>query len=178
MWQTLSRRLLAGLLAVGAASCASAIEQTPPTPPTRSEVPTVRSLAAVTEAVLADAAKRTGFDQASLKVESAVTLTWAEGITGLPEAGDDLHDGSCAGDRIEVSARPAARLSREPASAFRALSGGDGGGAAVRRDEAGLKGQGPRRAPVTCTVVASVRQWAKAASTARSARTMPAPKIT
>jgi hypothetical protein len=46
-----------------------------------------RSLAAVVDAALADAAKRSGLAAAQLEVMSAASVTWADGSLGCPRPG-------------------------------------------------------------------------------------------
>jgi hypothetical protein len=62
------------------------------------------TLAAVTEAVLADAAKRTGLKQSELAVERAEPVTWADGSLGCAEPGMHYTMGPVPGYRIRVRA--------------------------------------------------------------------------
>ena len=108
MWQSLSAGSLAVVLAVAAAGCAAAVEQgatpVPSAQPPR-EAPMNPTLESVTEAVLADAVKRTGVDRESLKVESAQAVTWADGSLGCPQPGMTYTMALVPGYRIKVRAR-------------------------------------------------------------------------
>ena len=63
------------------------------------------TLSSVTEAVLADASTRTGADKASLRVESAEAVTWADGSLGCPQPGMNYTMALVPGYRIKVRAR-------------------------------------------------------------------------
>jgi len=104
MWQSLSAGSLAVVLSVAAAGCAAAVEQVAsPVPPER-EVPMNPTLESVTEKVLADAVQRTGIDRESLKVESAQSVTWADGSLGCPQPGMNYTMALVPGYRIRVRA--------------------------------------------------------------------------
>jgi len=60
--------------------------------------------ASITDAVLADAAQRTGLERADLKVESAIAVTWADGSLGCPEPGMNYTMALVPGYRIRVRA--------------------------------------------------------------------------
>jgi len=62
------------------------------------------TMAAVTDAVLADAAKRTGLDQSELAVERAEPVTWADGSLGCAEPGMKYTMAPVPGYRIRVRA--------------------------------------------------------------------------
>ncbi|MCM2311607.1 MAG: hypothetical protein NDI84_09395 [Steroidobacteraceae bacterium] len=62
------------------------------------------TLSSVTEAVLVDAAKRTGMERASLTVESAEAVTWADGSLGCPQPGMSYTMALVPGYRIKVRA--------------------------------------------------------------------------
>lgn len=62
------------------------------------------ALSSVVEAVLADAAQRTGRPQASLEVVSATAVTWADGSLGCPAPGMSYTMGLVPGYRIKVRA--------------------------------------------------------------------------
>jgi hypothetical protein len=95
------------LLTVGIAGCASALEpagQAGPRAPEELERPMNPTLESITETVLADAARRTGVDRESLKVESAVAVTWADGSLGCPQPGMNYTMALVPGYRIKVRA--------------------------------------------------------------------------
>jgi len=103
------RRLLgtgsaAVVLAVAAVGCASAVEQVAPAATVQREASVNPTLSSVTEAVLADAAKRTGMERASLNVESAEAVTWADGSLGCPQPGMSYTMALVPGYRIKVRA--------------------------------------------------------------------------
>jgi len=91
------------LLVMAAAGCAAPVEQAAPAQP-RGETVMHPTLATVTEAVLADAAMRIGADIASLKVESAAAVTWADGSLGCPQPGMSYTMALVPGYRIKVRA--------------------------------------------------------------------------
>jgi len=62
------------------------------------------TLASITDAVLADAAQRTGLDRTGLKAESAIAVTWADGSLGCPEPGMNYTMALVPGYRIGVRA--------------------------------------------------------------------------
>ena len=98
---------LAGLVAMGVAGCASAVEPVDPAElsvPVQLEVPMNPTLESVTAAVLDDAARRTGMDKASLKVESAEAVTWADGSLGCPQPGMSYTMALVPGYHIKVRA--------------------------------------------------------------------------
>jgi hypothetical protein len=104
MWQSFSAGSLALVMAVAAAGCAAAVEPpAPPAQPTR-EVPMNSTLESVTEAVLADAVQRTGIDRERLKVDSAQSVTWADGSLGCPQPGLSYTMALVPGYRIMVRA--------------------------------------------------------------------------
>jgi len=91
-------------MAVMTAACASAVEPAEPPAQPRKEVPMNPTLASITDAVLADAAQRTGLERARLKVESALAVTWADGSLGCPEPGMNYTMALVPGYRIKVRA--------------------------------------------------------------------------
>ena len=97
-----------GTLALGlaalAACAAEAPPASPPTPAAVSPAPAVVSLASVTEAALADAAKRTGLEADALKVLSAEAVTWSDGSLGCPQPGMMYTQALVPGFRIRVRA--------------------------------------------------------------------------
>jgi hypothetical protein len=104
MWQSLSAGSLAVVLVAVAAGCAAAVEQGAPPVPLKQEVPMNPTLQSVTEAVLADAVQRTGVDRERLKVESAQSVTWADGSLGCPQPGMNYTMALVPGYRIKVRA--------------------------------------------------------------------------
>ena len=91
-------------LVVAHAGCASEVGQVaPPGPPTR-EGPVNPTLSSVTDAVLDDAARRTGFERVGLVVESAMAVTWADGSLGCPQPGMNYTMALVPGYRIRIRA--------------------------------------------------------------------------
>jgi len=94
-------------LAMLLAACAATSGPTAPTgspassAPERPRNPTLES---VTEAVLADAAKRTGLKPSELAVERAEAVTWADGSIGCAEPGVNYTMAPVPGYRIRVRA--------------------------------------------------------------------------
>ncbi len=62
------------------------------------------TLTSITESVLADAARRTGLDNAGLTVESAQSVIWADGSLGCPQPGMSYTMALVPGYRIKVRA--------------------------------------------------------------------------
>jgi len=62
------------------------------------------TLASVTEAVLADAARRTGRAKSSLVVQSAESVTWSDGSLGCPQPGVLYTQAMVPGFRIRIRA--------------------------------------------------------------------------
>jgi hypothetical protein len=89
---------------MGVAGCASAFEPADQLAPVQQEVPMNPTLESVTAAVLEDAVRRTGMDKASLKVESAEAVTWADGSLGCPQPGMSYTMALVPGYRIKVRA--------------------------------------------------------------------------
>jgi len=86
------------------AACASTSGEDRPPARAPQEMPTIATLAAVTDAVLSDAAQRTGRTRAELVVESAEAVTWADGSLGCPEPGAIYTMALVPGYRIRVRA--------------------------------------------------------------------------
>jgi hypothetical protein len=86
------------------AACASTSGQDRPPARAPQEMPMIATLAAVTDAVLSDAAQRTGRKRAELVVESAEAVTWADGSLGCPEPGAMYTMALVPGYRIRVRA--------------------------------------------------------------------------
>jgi hypothetical protein len=91
------------LLVAVATGCAAAEQAAPPAQPP-GEIAMNPTLSSVTEAVLADAATRTGMERAALKVESAQAVTWADGSLGCPQPGMSYTMALVPGYRIKVRA--------------------------------------------------------------------------
>lgn len=64
----------------------------------------VATLSSVTDAVVSDAAQRTGVKKSDLVVESAEAVTWADGSLGCPEPGAMYTMALVPGYRIRVRA--------------------------------------------------------------------------
>jgi hypothetical protein len=96
--------VMAGVLTLCAAGCASAFEPAEPPVPVQPEAPMNPTLESTIAAVLDDAARRTGLDKGSLKVESAEVVTWADGSLGCPEPGMSYTMALVPGYRINVRA--------------------------------------------------------------------------
>ena len=114
MRQSISSTSVTILLALLVAGCTSGVgqastpgKQPPPGPAAASspiEVSTDAVLSSVTEAVLADAAKRTGLPRASLDVLSAMPVTWSDGSLGCPDPGMSYTMALVPGYQIKVRA--------------------------------------------------------------------------
>jgi len=83
----------------GAPQYTPAVPQAPPQPTT---IPAQRSLRAVVDAVLADAAKRTGRPIAEIEVVSAQSVTWSDGSLGCPQPGMMYTQALVPGYRVVV----------------------------------------------------------------------------
>jgi len=95
------------LLSAGIAGCALALEpagQAGPNPPAQPERPMNPTLESITEAVLEDAATRTGIARANLKVEGAIAVTWPDGSLGCPQPGMNYTMALVPGYRIKLRA--------------------------------------------------------------------------
>jgi hypothetical protein len=66
--------------------------------------PVNATLQSVTEAVMADAAKRTGIEVAKLEVVESVAVTWADGSLGCPQPGMTYTMALVPGFRVRVRA--------------------------------------------------------------------------
>jgi hypothetical protein len=62
------------------------------------------TLQSVTEAVLADASKRTGLEVAKLEVVESIVVTWPDGSLGCPEPGMNYTMALVPGYRIRIQA--------------------------------------------------------------------------
>jgi hypothetical protein len=69
-----------------------------------SPVPVAVGLASVTEAALADAARRTGLKRGDLKVLSADAVTWPDGSLGCPQPGMLYTQALVPGYRVRIEA--------------------------------------------------------------------------
>jgi len=58
----------------------------------------------MTEAVLADASKRTGIEVANLKIVESVAVTWRDGSLGCPQPGMTYTMALVPGYRIRIKA--------------------------------------------------------------------------
>ena len=66
--------------------------------------PVNANLQSMTEAVLADASKRTGLEVATLEVVESVAVTWSDGSLGCPEPGMNYTMALVPGYRIRIKA--------------------------------------------------------------------------
>jgi hypothetical protein len=102
------RCILAGLvttvLVMAASGCATAVEQASSPVPPRLEATMMPTLDSITEAVLADAAIRTGLEKARLKIDRTQAVTWADGSLGCPQPGMSYTMALVPGYRITVRA--------------------------------------------------------------------------
>lgn len=104
MWQPRSVTAMLILLATTLTGCApTAGLGAPPAPPPRS-VPMNLTLSSIADAVLSDAASRTGMEKTALVVESAEPVTWPDGSLGCPEPGMMYTMALVPGYRIRVRA--------------------------------------------------------------------------
>jgi hypothetical protein len=62
------------------------------------------TLQSVTEAVLADASKRTGVEITNLEIVESVAVTWPDGSLGCPEPGMNYTMALVPGYRIRIRA--------------------------------------------------------------------------
>ena len=98
---------LAIALSMASAGCSAQTagqSAAPVVPAQESPMPSMITLSELTEKVLADAAKRSGMDKASLKVESAEAVTWSDGSLGCPEPGMMYTQALVPGYRVKVRA--------------------------------------------------------------------------
>jgi hypothetical protein len=98
---------MTALLILGGAGCSSALEPADrenSSPPVNSEMLMIPTLESITESVLDDAARRTGVERESLKIESAAAVTWADGSLGCPQPGMSYTMALVPGYRIKVEA--------------------------------------------------------------------------
>ena len=103
MKQSMATVTVACVFAVAAAAGSPANGQaTPPDSPKEAVVDS--TLAALTEAVLADAASQAGIDKSSVTIESAEAVTWADGSLGCPAPGLSYTMAEVPGYRIRVQA--------------------------------------------------------------------------
>ena len=66
--------------------------------------PVNATLQSVTQAVLADASKRTGIEAAKLEIVESVAVTWPDGSLGCPEPGMNYTMALVPGYRIRIRA--------------------------------------------------------------------------
>ena len=86
------------------AACATTSGEDRPPARAPQEIPMSATLDSVTDAVLSDAAQRTGRKKADLVVESAEAVTWADGSLGCPEPGAMYTMALVPGYRIRIRA--------------------------------------------------------------------------
>jgi hypothetical protein len=86
------------------AACASTSGQDRPPARSPREIPMNATFASVADAVVSDAAQRTGVKKADVVVESAEAVTWADGSLGCPEPGAMYTMALVPGYRIRVRA--------------------------------------------------------------------------
>jgi hypothetical protein len=107
MRQSISLASLTIVLSMASAGCGAQTagrSAIPAVPAQESPMPSIVTLSELTEKVLADAAKRSGMDKASLKVESAEAVTWSDGSLGCPEPGMMYTQALVPGYRVKVRA--------------------------------------------------------------------------
>jgi hypothetical protein len=74
----------------------------PQTPPRQTTIPAHQSLRAVVDAVLADAARRTGRPIEEIEVVSAQSVTWSDGSLGCPQPGMMYTQALVPGYRVVI----------------------------------------------------------------------------
>jgi len=104
MWRCILAGLVTTVLVMAAPGCATAVEEDASPVQPRQQVQTMPTLDSITEAVLADAAKRTSHAKARLKVEETEAVTWADGSLGCPHPGMNYTMALVPGYRITVRA--------------------------------------------------------------------------
>lgn len=104
MKQSVARATVAFLIAVAATAGSSATGEASPPDAPKEAAAVDAALAALTEAVLADAASQAGIDKSSLTVKSAEAVTWADGSLGCPAPGLNYTMAEVPGYRIRVQA--------------------------------------------------------------------------
>lgn len=85
----------------GAPQYTPAVPQTPPQP---TSIPAQQSLRTIVDAVLADAARRTGRPVDEFEVVSADSVTWSDGSLGCPAPGMMYTQALVPGYRVVVEA--------------------------------------------------------------------------
>ena len=96
-------RVVCSILLFVAAGLSACAADRPATAPGYT-APVNATLQSVTEAVLADASERTGFEVAKLEVVESVTVTWPDGSLGCPEPGMNYTMALVPGYRIRIRA--------------------------------------------------------------------------
>jgi hypothetical protein len=93
----------AGTFVLGLVALAACAADAPPGPgPSQEAVMT--TLQSMTEAALADAARRTGIKSTDLKVLSAEAVTWPDGSLGCPQPGMMYTQALVPGFRVRIEA--------------------------------------------------------------------------
>jgi hypothetical protein len=97
-----------GVLVFGLVALVACAADLPPASPAATaedpSMPAAASLASVTGAALADAARRTGRKPADLKVLSAEAVTWPDGSLGCPQPGMMYTQALVPGYRVRIEA--------------------------------------------------------------------------
>ena len=96
-------RVVCSILLFVAAGLSACAAERPPAPPEYTP-PVNATLQSVTEAVLADASKRTGLEVAKLEVVESIVVTWPDGSLGCPEPGMNYTMALVPGYRIRIKA--------------------------------------------------------------------------
>jgi hypothetical protein len=93
----------AGTFVLGLVALAACAADAPPGPGPSQEA-AMTTLQAMTEAALADAARRTGLKPAELKVLGAEAVTWPDGSLGCPQPGMMYTQALVPGYRVRIEA--------------------------------------------------------------------------
>jgi len=104
MWQPHSGTSMLIVLTATLTGCAPTAGQGGPSVPPPRTVPMNLTPSSIADAVLSDAASRTGMEKATLVVESAEPVTWPDGSLGCPEPGMMYTMALVPGYRIRVRA--------------------------------------------------------------------------
>ena len=91
-------------LAVGALVGTACAQAPVPAAPTEEKPMSAATLQSVSDAALADAARRTGLPLAQLKVTAAEAVTWRDGSLGCPEPGMAYTEALVPGYRVRITA--------------------------------------------------------------------------
>ena len=101
--QRAGSRVVCSILMFVAASLSACAADLPAAAPGYT-APVNATLQSVTDAVLADASKRTGLEVAKLEVVESVAVTWPDGSLGCPEPGMNYTMALVPGYRIRIKA--------------------------------------------------------------------------